>query len=57
MARPSDLAASSRALVFLFLLSFVVRGAVLFSGMLPEAYFHPRGEVGRVAASLARGAG
>ncbi|MFH1567763.1 MAG: hypothetical protein ABIL09_07155 [Gemmatimonadota bacterium] len=57
MGRRPDLAAPLPAFVLIFLLSFVVRGAVLVSGLLPEEYFRPRGEIGRVAVSLASGGG
>jgi hypothetical protein len=43
-----------RTFVLIFVLSFVVRGAVLASGLPPSDFFRPRGENGRVAFSLAR---
>ena len=42
------------AFVFIFVLSFAIRGALLASGIIPRDYFRPRGEIGRVAVSLAR---
>lgn len=43
-----------RAFVLIFVLSFAIRGALLASWMTPRDYFRPRGEIGRVAVSLAR---
>ncbi len=43
-----------RAFVLIFALSFAVRGAVLFSGLLDPHYFRPFGEIGRVAVSLSQ---
>ena len=42
-----------RAFVLIFALSFVIRGALLFSGLL-GAHFRPFHEIGHVAVSLAR---
>ncbi|MCE5307803.1 MAG: hypothetical protein LLG20_09170 [Acidobacteriales bacterium] len=43
-----------RAFILIFLLGFTIRGAVLVSGLLPSSYFRPRGEIGKVAVTLAR---
>jgi 4-amino-4-deoxy-L-arabinose transferase-like glycosyltransferase len=51
----ADLARSPmRAFVVIFLTAFALRGAVLVSGVLPDVFFRPLGENGRVATSLAR---
>jgi hypothetical protein len=43
-----------RAFVLIFILSLALRSTLLFSGLLHPDYFRPRGEIGRVAVSLAR---
>jgi hypothetical protein len=43
-----------RIFLFIFVLSFAIRGVFLASWMLPRDYLRPRGEIGRVAVSLAR---